>query len=405
MQQSTAGNKGKGVRSDCFITLELTKNEKIEISITSKVKALFGKQIEKEVLDILSFFNVKGAKVTVEDSGATALVIAARMEACIKKLIKTDKEYLLPFLPQNQYHTEKERHRFSRLYLPGNTPSLAINAGIHHPDGVILDLEDAVAPDKKFEAQFLVRNMLRGIDFYGAERMVRINQIPRGIEDLDFIIPHNVNLILVPKCENREQIILLNEEIEKRKKRFNITSTIWLMPIIESAAGVMNAYDIAKAAPNIVAMAIGLEDYTADLGVKRTLEGKESLFARSTLVNACHAVRIQPIDSVFSDVADMEALKQNVLASKALGFSGMGCIHPRQIKVIKENFAPDKDEIERAKKIVNAFLVAKEKGLGVVSLGTKMIDAPVVKRAEKIIQLAIEMGKIDQDWQNEFAAN
>jgi len=196
---------------------------------------------------------------------------------------------------------------------------------------------------------------------------------------------------------------LLNEEIEKRKKRFNITSTIWLMPIIESAAGVMNAYDIAKAAPNIVAMAIGLEDYTADLGVKRTLEGKESLFARSTLVNACHAVRIQPIDSVFSDVADMEALKQNVLASKALGFSGMGCIHPRQIKVIKENFAPDKDEIERAKKIVNAFLVAKKKGLGVVSLGTKMIDAPVVKRAEKIIQLAIEMGKIDQDWQNEFA--
>ena len=163
MNLSTAGNKGKGVRSDCFITLELTKNEKIEISITSKVKALFGKQIEKEVLDILSFFNVKGAKVTVEDSGATALVIAARMEACIKKLIKTDKEYLLPFLPQNQYHTEKERHRFSRLYLPGNTPSLAINAGIHHPDGVILDLEDAVAPDKKFEAQFLVRNMLRGI--------------------------------------------------------------------------------------------------------------------------------------------------------------------------------------------------------------------------------------------------
>ena len=124
----------------------------------------------------------------------------------IKKLIKTDKEYLLPFLPQNQYHTEKERHRFSRLYLPGNTPSLAINAGIHHPDGVILDLEDAVAPDKKFEAQFLVRNMLRGIDFYGAERMVRINQIPRGIEDLDFIIPHNVNLILVPKCENRSRL-------------------------------------------------------------------------------------------------------------------------------------------------------------------------------------------------------
>lgn len=405
MQQSTAGNKGKGVRSDCFITLELTENEKIEVAINSKVKALFGKQIEKEIVTILSYFDVKGAKITVEDSGATSLVIAARLEACIKQCIKTDKEYLLPFLPHNQYHTTKERHRFSRLYLPGNTPSLAINAGIHRPNGIILDLEDAVAPDKKFEAQCLVRNMLRGINFYGAERMVRINQIPKGIEDLDFIVPHNVNLILVPKCENKEQIVLLNEEIEKRQKRLNITSPIWLMPIIESAAGVMNAYSIAKAAPNIVAMAIGLEDYTADLGVKRTPEGKESLFARSTLVNVCHAVGIQPIDSVFSDVADMEALKQNVLASKALGFDGMGCIHPRQIKVIKENFAPDKDEIEKAKKIINAFLVATRKGLSVVSLGTKMIDPPVVKRAEKIIQLAIEMGKLNPNWQEEFIEN
>ncbi|MFA7401827.1 MAG: citrate lyase ACP [Bacteroidales bacterium] len=402
---ATAGNKGKGVRSDCFISLELTSQGGMEINITSKVKALFGKQIEKEIKGILDYFHINHAKVDVEDSGAIPLVIAARMEACIKQLIQTDKEYLLPFLQANAYTTNKEKHRFTRLYLPGNTPSLAINAGIHQPDAIILDLEDAVAYEKKYEARFMVRNALRGIDFYNAERMVRINQIPNGLEDLKYIIPHNVNLILVPKCEGADQIKLLNEHIEELKKQHPISHDIWLMPIIESALGVMKAFDIATAAPNVVALAIGLEDYTADLGVKRTAEGSESFFARSVLVNACRAAGIQAIDSVFSDVSDMEALKNNVLRSKALGFDGMGCIHPRQIKVIKESFAPESDEIEKAMKIINAYMIAKENGLGVVSLGTKMIDAPVVKRAERTLQLAITMGKLSPQWREGFLNN
>ena len=145
---------------------------------------------------------------------------------------------------------------------------MALNAGIHNPDGIILDLEDAVAYDKKHEARFMVRNALRGINFYGAERMVRINQIPAGLEDLQYIIPHHINLILVPKCESAEQIVLLNQHLDKLKKEHGISDEIWLMPIIESALGVMNSFAIAKAADNIVAMAIGLEDYTADLGVK-----------------------------------------------------------------------------------------------------------------------------------------
>jgi len=173
------------------------------------------------------------------------------------------------------------------------------------------------------------------------------------------------------------------------------------MPIIESALGVIKAYEIATAAENVVALAIGLEDYTADLGIRRTAEATESFFARSMVVNACKAAGIQAIDSVFSDVADMEGLKQNVLRSKALGFDGMGCIHPRQIRVLHDNFAPDDAEIAKAKKIVNAFIEAKEKGLGVVSLGTKMIDAPVVKRAQKTINLAISTGKISKNWREE----
>ncbi|NVN93743.1 MAG: citrate lyase subunit gamma [Bacteroidetes bacterium] len=396
-----SGNKGKGIRSDCFVTLELTNTDGLQIEIQSKVAVFFGDEIKKTVVSVLNYFNIKNAKLLIEDTGAIDCVITARIEAAIKMLIKTDKVYLPEMYAENNYSTTKDRNRFSRLYLPGNSPSLMLNAGIHKPNGIILDLEDAVAADKKFEARFLVRNALRAIDFYGAERMVRINQIPQGLEDLDYIVPNNVNLILVPKCEDAEQIHTLNNRINELKKQFNITNEIWLMPIIESAKGVMNAYQIALSAPNIVSMAIGLEDYTADLGTRRTNEATESFFARSVLVNACRAAGLQPIDSVFSDIADMDALKENVLKSKALGFDGMGCIHPRQIKVIHEYFAPDSVEIDKAKKIVLAFDEATAKGLGVVSLGTKMIDPPVVKRAIKTIDLAINMGKLSKDWRNE----
>lgn len=169
------------------------------------------------------------------------------------------------------------------------------------------------------------------------------------------------------------------------------------MPIIESAKGVINAYHIATASPNVAAIAIGLEDYTADIGARRTNEGTESFFARSMVVNAARAAGVQPIDSVFSDVSDMEALAENVKRSKALGFDGMGCIHPRQINVIHENFAPGKQEIEKALKIYHAFKEAEKNGLGVVSLGSKMIDPPVVKRALHIIDLAKNTGKLNID--------
>lgn len=400
-KSTLVGNKGKGIRSDCHITLELTENGGIQLELISKVESMYGQEIRKLLLEILDFYEIKNARLLVEDSGALNLVIAARMEAAIKQLITSEKTFLLPMLNANNYETARDRNRFSRLYLPGNTPSLMINAGIHKPDGIILDLEDAVAPNKKYEARFVVRNALRNMDFYGAERMVRINQVPAGLLDLEYLVPNNVNLILVPKCESADQISRVNEKINELKTKHKVAGNIWLMPIIESALGVLKALEIAQS-ENVVAMAIGLEDYTADLGTRRTQEGSESFFARSMVVNACKAAGIQAIDSVFSDVGDMEALKDNVIRSKALGFDGMGCIHPRQIRVIHENFAPDAAEIEKAKKIVNAFIDATAKGLGVVSLGTKMIDPPVVKRAQKLIDLAVTMGKLSANWHEEF---
>ncbi len=393
-----AGNQGKGVKSDCQVQFEFLTEGGINIELNSKVQVLYGKSIVKLAHDILSHFEIENARLLIEDTGAIDFVIAARIEAAIKKVIDTTKDFLLPVNKENLGSTNKDDFRFSRLYLPGNSPKLMLNAGIHKPNGLILDLEDAVAPEKKFEARFLVRNALRSLNFYGAERMVRINQIPGGLDDLEFLIPHNANLILVPKCESAEDLHKVNSKIEELKTKHGINNDVWLMPIIESAKGVMNAYEIAQAADNVSSMAIGLEDYTADLGTLRTKEGTESFFARNMVVTASKAAGIQPIDSVFSDVSDMEGLAENVRTSKGLGFEGMGCIHPRQIKVIHDNFAPGEVEIEKAKKIVVAFNEAKEKGLGVVSLGSKMIDAPVVKRAQNTITLAINTGKLDKNW-------
>jgi len=166
------------------------------------------------------------------------------------------------------------------------------------------------------------------------------------------------------------------------------------MPILESALGVENAFAIATASERICAMTIGLEDYTADLGVPKTTTGEESLFARMRLVNVSKAARVQPIDSVYGDVGDLEGLERWAKQSRAMGFEGMGSVHPSQIAVVRQAFAPSPAEIEKALAIVGAYEEARQKGLGVVSLGSKMIDAPVVERALKLVARAQRMGNI-----------
>jgi citrate lyase subunit beta/citryl-CoA lyase len=386
---SFAGKRGNQIRSDCFVELGSKPSGGINLNLKSKVASMYGASIEKQIKEMCSFFGLKNANILIEDNGALPFVLAARFELAVRRLFpEIDKEFLLPANKNNLYHTSKERLRRSRLYLPGNEPKFFLNAGLHQPDGIILDLEDSVAHSEKDAAQLLVRNALRSVDFYGSERMVRINQLPRGLDDLKFIVPYNVQVILIPKCESPKQVIGIEAEIDRIKKKNNISNEIYLMPIIESALGIIKAYEIATASKNICALTIGLEDYTADIGTQRTLEGRESFFARSMIVNAAKAAGVQAIDTVFSDVGDMEGLRASVLDAKSLGFEGKGCIHPRQIPVVHEVFAPTADEIDKAKKIVAAFEEAKVKGIGVVSLGSKMVDAPVVKKAIRILELS-----------------
>ena len=403
-----AGRRGSDVRSDCWVKIEPTADGGIDLHLKSKVESMYGDATRTLVREVLAGLGVENARLEVEDSGALPFVIAARVEAAARRLgLDVGEGYTLDFADGTQYGTQRDRFRRSRLYLPGNESKFMLNAGLHKPDAVILDLEDSVAPPEKDAARILVRNALRAINFYGAERMVRINQGDRGLKDLEFIVPHNVHLILIPKVESAEQVRQVDERIREilsraagagspddvgsprgAPAREASENTVFLMPIIESALGAIRSYEIATASDNNVALAIGLEDYTADIGTQRTPEGRESFWARSQVVNAARAAGIQPIDTVFSDVADLDGLRESVVEEKSLGFDGKGCIHPRQIAVIHEAFAPSKAELEKAQRIVAAFEEAQKKGLGVVSLGSKMIDPPVVKRAQRVVSMA-----------------
>ncbi|MCH7993812.1 MAG: citrate lyase ACP, partial [Planctomycetes bacterium] len=321
-----AGRRGSDVRSDCWVRMEPKGGGGIDLNLKSKVESMYGDATRSLVREVLAGLGVENARVEIEDGGALPFVIAARVEAAARRLgLDVGEGYTLDFADGTQYGTQRDRFRRSRLYLPGNESKFMLNAGLHKPDAVILDLEDSVAPPEKDAARILVRNALRAINFYGAERMVRINQGDRGLEDLEFIVPHNVHLILIPKVESAEQVRQVDERIGEILSRAAGTGDpddvgsprgapaqnpsqngIFLMPIIESALGAIRSYEIATASDNIVALAIGLEDYTADIGTQRTPEGRESFWARSQVVNAARAAGIQPIDTVFSDVADLD---------------------------------------------------------------------------------------------------
>src|SRR6266567_8211511 len=390
-QMAEAGHWGKDVRSDLHVTLEPRDSGGLEILLQSRVAAYYGDSILAQAREVLGVLGIQNAHVSIHDEGALPFVIAARLEAAAKRagMVEARKsagatleKVALPGA------SARDRLRRSRLYLPGSEPKYFINAGLHGPDAIILDLEGPVHPSEKDAARILVRNTLRSVDFGGCERMVRINQLPLGLEDLAEVIPEQPDLVLVPKVEHPAQIAEAARIIDALDLRHGISRTIWLMPILESALGIENAFAIAAASSNVAALTIGLEDYTADLNVTKTADGRESLYARTRLVNAARAVGIQAIDSVFGDVGDLEALREWAENSRALGFEGMGCIHPLQIPVIHAAFAPSQTEIEKAQRIVAAFEEAQQCGLGVVTLGSKMIDPPVVQRAQKLVARA-----------------
>ena len=399
-RRGEAGRAGGDVRSDLRVTLEERMAGGIKVELQSRVDLYYGEAIRLQATNVLHALGISHALVQIVDEGALPFVIDARLEAAVLRAGITPTMPALPDAVPLPLPSPRDRLRRSRLYLPGNEPKYFINAGLHAPDAIILDLEDSVHHGEKDAARLLVSNALRAVDFGDCERMVRINPFPVGRSDLQVIVPQHPDLILIPKVERAEQVREVDALITAIQGHGGAIRPIWLMPIVETALGVENVYAIAHASERNAAITIGLEDYTADLGVVKTATGAESLYARMRMVNAAKAAGLQAIDSVYGDVADSDGLLRWGEASRAMGFEGMGCVHPLQIPIIHRAYAPSAAEIEKARKIAEAFDEAQARGLGVVSVGSKMIDPPVVNRALKLMERARQMGLINSIWKS-----
>lgn len=285
--------------------------------------------------------------------------------------------------------------RRSMLFLPGNAPNMLVNGASLGSDAVILDLEDAVAPGEKDAARILVRNTIKYMDPRGCEVIVRINSIdtPFWKEDVDEILPQRPDLILLPKAGSARDVLEADGYITQVEKRLGFEkNTVRLMALIETALGVENAFSIASAGERVAALFLGAEDLTADLRCRRTKEGREIEYARTRLVTAARAAGVDVYDTPFTDVNDDEGIRTDAALAKALGFTGKAAISPRHVEVINRVFSPTQREIDYAYEVMDAIGRAKAQGKGAVALYGKMIDAPIVARAEQTIEMARELG-------------
>ena len=285
--------------------------------------------------------------------------------------------------------------RRSMLFLPGNTPNMLINGNCLGADAVIFDLEDAVSPAEKDAARILVRNTMRYMDFRGCEIIVRINSIDTSYwkQDMDAIVPQNPSMLLLPKTGTAADILEADAYLTALEEKLGMQhNTVGLMALIETAMGVENAFAIATASKRVRALFLGAEDLTADLQCKRTKEGREIEYARTRLVVAARAAGIAVYDTPFTDVNDDEGIWVDARLAKSLGFSGKASISPRHVEVINSVFSPTMKEIEYAYEVIDAIELAKQQGKGAIALHGKMIDAPIVARAQQTIAAAEALG-------------
>ena len=285
------------------------------------------------------------------------------------------------------------------MFVPGNNPGMMADAHVYGPDSIMLDLEDSVTLAEKDAARLLVHHALKTVDYGGTEMVVRINPLntPYGRKDVEAVVKAGVDVIRMPKTETAEEVRELEAEILRVEEEVGCPGRTRIMAAIESALGVVNAYAIATASSRMMGIALGAEDYSANLKTQRTPEGSELLLARQSIVVAARAAGISCFDTVYSNLDDMETFRKEVELIKTLGFDGKSVINPRQIEVVNEVFAPTQKEIDKALRIVAAIREAQQRGSGVVSVNGKMVDRPVVIRAERTIALALAAGILKQE--------
>ena len=285
------------------------------------------------------------------------------------------------------------RLRRTMLFVPGNNPAMVKDAHIYGSDSLIFDLEDSVSPGEKDAARLLVRCSLEALDYGPTERVVRINALdtPWAGEDIRAMVAAGIEVVRLPKTESAEDIRKLEGLVAEAERTFGRPAgSVRLMAALESPLAVINAYEIAKASPRMVAIALSAEDYVTCLKTTRSREGVELAEARGRIVIAAKAAGIMAIDTVFSDVADEEGFAREVALVKQMGFDGKSVINPNQIPVVHAAYLPRKEEVLKARRILQAAEEAEARGSGVTSLDGKMIDKPIVERARRVLELAGE---------------
>lgn len=287
------------------------------------------------------------------------------------------------------------------LFVPGNDPGKLLNAGIYHPDSIVFDLEDAVSIHEKDAARDLVKNAIK-YNEYPCEIGVRVNHIstPYGYDDLAEILKVCPDFIRLPKAEDEEDIVKVDTLISQAEQKYGYEpGRIKMILTIETAKGIMNSYKLAIASKRVVAIGIGAEDLTADLKTTRTKTGQEIFFARNYLLLSARAAGIQAIDNVFADVMDIEGFMADVRMGKQLGFDGKSVIHPKHVALVHQIYAPTENEIVKAQQILAAYQQALANKSGVIALNGKMIDGPIVARAERVLQYARVTGAFEDGGQ------
>lgn len=295
--------------------------------------------------------------------------------------------------------------RRTMMYIPGNNPGMIKDGHIYGADSIMFDLEDSVSINEKDAARFLVYNALKTIDYEGVETVVRINGLDTcGMEDLEAIVRAQPDVIRLPKTESAQDIIDVENEIARIEKAAGIpVGKTKMMAAVEGALGVMNAREIATASKRLMGIAIGAEDYVTDLKTTRSPEGIELLFGRSQIILAARAAGIYAFDTVYSDVNNEEGFENEVRLIKQLGFDGKSVINPRQIGPVHEIYTPSEKEINKSIRVIKAAEEAKKRGSGVVSLDGKMVDKPIIERAQRALMLAEAAGVYVNEGGDEIA--
>ena len=287
--------------------------------------------------------------------------------------------------------------RRALLYMPGDDRRKIEKSTTLGVDCICMDLEDGTAVSRKAEARAVIAKAMKELHFGNSERCIRINSIGSGFEkdDLASALAARPDSIVVPKIETAEQVKWVSEQIEAYELSNGLAlGGIRLLIGVETARGILNIKEIAEADKRLEAVIFGAEDYAASVGATRTREATEVLYARSAVVAACAANDLQAIDMVYIDFKDIEGLRAEAEGGAGLGFSGKQVIHPNQVPVVQEAFTPSDEAIGYAKRVVESFESSQKEGRGAYALDGKMIDMPLLKNAQKVLDRAKAAGKL-----------